>query len=137
MRKILAIAAAAAVLCSCGALKHQAQTTTAYIRDTCYVSRVQVDSVYRRDSVFVREKGDTVYRYVERWRDRYRILRDTVYRGRVDSVEVERIREVKVEKPLTAWQRFRLDAFWVLSAAVAAAVMWMFRKPLASLFLRL
>lgn len=129
------MAAAALVLCSCGAVRHQAQT--AYIRDTCYVSRVQVDSFYRRDSVFVREKGDTVYKYVERWRDRYRIVRDTVYRGRVDSVAVERVREVKVEKPLTAWQKFRLDAFWGLFAAAAGLAAWTFRKPLAALFLRL
>lgn len=134
-RKVLTMTAAVLSLCSCGAVRHQAQT--AYIRDTCYVSRVQVDSVYRRDSVFVREKGDTVYKYVERWRDRYRIVRDTVYRGRVDSVAVERVREVKVEKPLTAWQRFRLDAFWILFAAAAGLAAWAFRKPLSALFLRL
>lgn len=134
-RKVLTIAAAALVLCSCGAVRHQTQTS--YIRDTCYVSRVQVDSVYRRDSVFVREKGDTVYKFVERWRDRYRIVRDTVYRGRVDSVAVERVREVKVEKPLTAWQKFRMDAFWILFAAAAGLAAWTFRKPLAALFLRL
>ena len=31
--------------------------------DTLYVEKVQVDSIYKRDSVMVREKGDTVYIY--------------------------------------------------------------------------
>lgn len=42
--------------------------TIRYQRDTTYVQQVKVDSVYRRDSVFVREKGDTVFIYKERIR---------------------------------------------------------------------
>lgn len=103
-------------------------------RDTIY--HVKVDSVYEfhRDSVFVREKGDTVYIYKERvnWRDRWRI--DTVHSVRVDSVAVERTKEVKVERPLTAWQRFRLRGFWWLLAGLAGLLAWTFRKPLLALF---
>lgn len=103
-------------------------------RDTLY--QVKVDSVYEfhRDSVFVREKGDTVYIYKERvnWRDRWRI--DTVHSVRVDSVAVERIKEVKVERPLTAWQRFRLRGFWWLLAGLAGLLAYTFRKPLLALF---
>ena len=42
--------------------------------DTLYVEKVQVDSIYKRDSVMVREKGDTVYIYKEKIRDRYRYI---------------------------------------------------------------
>lgn len=44
-------------------------------------------------------------------------------------------REVKVEKPLNAWQRFRIGAFWWLLAFAAALAAWVFRKPLMRLFL--
>ncbi len=114
------------LLASCGALKTQVQTV--YVRDTAYISNVQVDSVYKRDSVFLREKNDTVYKYVERILDRYRLLHDTIYRCRVDSVYIDNVREVKVDKPLTAWQRLRLDAFWWLVATIGGVLLWINRK---------
>lgn len=123
------------LLCSCGAAR--VQTQTIYVRDTTYISKVQVDSVFRRDSVFVKEKNDTIYIYKEKVRDRYRLLRDTVYRHKIDSVYIDRVREVKVEKELTAWQRFRLNGFWVLAAAVAAIGCWKFRRPILGLLTKL
>lgn len=50
-----------------------------------------------------------------------------IYRDR--DVYVEKPVEVEVEKKLTAWQSFRLKAFWMLVAALAIA----FRRPLLSL----
>ena len=90
----------------------QRDTTTVHHRDT----------TYRRDSIYIREymKGDTVY--VDRYRDRY-VFRDrwrdsvTV---KVDSVAVERIKEVKVEKPLSWSQKVRIGAFWWLLAGGVA-----------------
>ena len=85
-------------------------------RDTLEVHRR--DSIQVRDSVYVREwiKGDTVF--VDRYRDRF------VYRDRwrdsivtkVDSVAIERITEVKIEKPLSLWKRAKIAAFWWLVA---------------------
>lgn len=104
-----------------------------YQKDTTYVSKIDSIYKYERDSVFVREKGDTVYKYVERvrYRDRYKV--DTLIKVMVDSVAVERIKEVKVEKPLSWWQRAKIGAFWWLLGALVAAVLWIFRKPLLRL----
>ena len=102
-------------------------------RDTTYIERLQVDSIYKRDSVYIREKGDTVYIYKERVRDRYRLLRDTIRLVKVDSIAVERIKEVKVEKPLSWGQRLKMRAFWGLLALVAGLGLWTFRKPLLKL----
>nr|DAH39131.1 MAG TPA: Prokaryotic membrane lipoprotein lipid attachment site [Caudoviricetes sp.] len=135
MKRIILLGIVVLLLCSCGAAR--VQTQTIYVRDTTYISKVQVDSVYKRDSVFVKEKGDTIYRYVERYRDRYKFLRDTIYRYKVDSVYVDKERVVKVEKELTAWQRFRLRGFWVLAAAVAAIGFWKFRRPILGLLTKL
>lgn len=135
MKRIILLGLVVLLLCSCGAAR--VQTQTIYVRDTTYISKVQVDSVFRRDSVFVKEKNDTIYIYKEKVRDRYRLLRDTVYRHKIDSVYIDRVREVKVEKELTAWQRFRLNGFWVLAAAVAAIGFWKFRRPILGLLTKL
>ncbi len=123
------------VIASCGAVRTQIQTV--YQRDTTYITNMRVDSTFRRDSVFVKEKGDTVYIYKEKVRERYRIVRDTLYRSKVDSVYIDREREIKVEKELTAWQRFRLNGFWILAAIVAAIGFWKFRRPLRHLLMNL
>ena len=73
--------------------------------DTTYINKVQRDSIYKFDSIYVRDKGDTV------WLERYKYLfvdkavHDTVYINRTDSVQVP----YPVEKKLTKWQQFRLD----------------------------
>lgn len=99
-------------------------------RDTTYVERVRVDSLYQRDSVFIREHGDTVFIYREHIRDRYILRRDTVRLVKVDSVAVERVKEVKVEKPLTKAQTLKIRAFWGLLGAVVVLLLWTFRKPI-------
>ena len=97
-------------------------------RDTVKV--VKVDSIwnYQHDSVFVKEKGDTVYKYVEHIRYRDRVKVDTLIKVRVDSVTVESIKEVKVAQPLTWWQKFRQGAFLPLLLAVVLLLLWTFRK---------
>lgn len=77
--------------------------------DTVYQARVERDSIFRHDSVWVNRyvKGDTVYMEKERWRtewrDRWRT--DTVYRSRTDSVAVP----YPVERELSKWERWCLD----------------------------
>lgn len=128
MRRLLTIVCAVMMLSSCGALRKQVETV--YVRDTTYISKVQVDSVFKRDSIFVKEKNDTVYVYKEKVRDRYRLLRDTIYQHSVDSVYIDKVREVKVEKQLNAWQKFKLRGFWVLAAMVGGYVVLKYRKHL-------
>lgn len=135
MRRLLTITCAIMMLSSCGALRKQIETV--YVRDTTYISKVQVDSVFKRDSIFVKEKNDTIYVYKEKVRDRYRLLRDTVYQNSVDSVYIDKVREVKVEKQLNAWQKFRLHGFWVLAAMVGGYVVWKSRKNLLHLLAKL
>ena len=101
-----------------------------YQRDTTVVHHR--DTTYRRDSVWMKEyvKGDTVYvekykdRFVyrDRWRDSVRVVRD--------SVAVERVKEVKVEKPLSWSQKAKIGAFPWLLLALIGAVLWIFRKYL-------
>lgn len=135
MRRLLTIVCAVMILSSCGALRKQIETV--YVRDTTYISKVQVDSAFKRDSIFVKEKNDTIYVYKEKVRDRYRLLRDTVYQHSVDSVYVDKVREVKVEKQLNAWQKFRLRGFWALLAAIACWIVWKNKTRILALLLRI
>ena len=134
LSELVTMSLLAVLVASCGAAR--VQTQTIYVRDTTYISKVQVDSVYKRDSVFVKEKGDTIYKYVERYRDRYKFLRDTIYRYKVDSVYVDKERVVKVEKQLTAWQRFKMRGFWALLAAMACWIAWKNKSRILALILR-
>lgn len=86
--------------------------------EVVYRDRVQKDSLYFRDSVFISEKvkGDTVYidrfkyRYI--YKDKYKT--DTLLREVHDTTAVE----VPVEKSLSAWKSFKIGAFWWLLAAL-------------------
>lgn len=110
---------------------------------------VRVDSVVIRDSVFLMLRGDTVVKETVRWRERIRIRYDTVFltsekvrliRDSIDHIipyPVVKEKRVEVEKPLTAWQKFRLSGFWVSSIALLLLLAYIFRKPLLRLLCRL
>ena len=102
-------------------------------RDTTYIEKVRVDSLYQHDSVYVKEKGDTLYIYKEKVRDRYRYVHDTAYVVKVDSVAVEREKIVEIEKPLSRWQSFKIGGFWYLLGALALCLVWIFRKSILKL----
>ena len=104
-----------------------------YQRDTTIVNHR--DSVFYHDSVYVKEyvKGDTVY--VEKYKDRY-LYKDKwhdryIYKEFHDTTTVTV--EKKVEKELTAGQKMKINSFWWLLAGLAAALVWIFRKPIINL----
>ena len=73
--------------------------------DTTYINKIQRDSIYQLDSVYIRDKGDTVLITKTRYLYRDKLIRDTVYMNHVDSVQVP----YPVEKELTRWEQFRMD----------------------------
>lgn len=54
--------------------------------DTVYEVKYKQDSICVRDSIFVKEKNDTVFYYKEKWNTKIVQLRDTVYKSRTDTV---------------------------------------------------
>ena len=80
------------------------------------------DSVYFRDSVTMAAKGDTVYLTKTRWRERFR----NVYHTKTDTVmQRDSVRvPYPVEKPLTKWQRWKMDlGGWAMGAAAVLIVL--------------
>lgn len=53
---------------------------------------------------------------------------DTLWRESEKTAEIQ-----YVEKQMTKFQQFRLDAFWWMSALIAGLSVWTFRKPLLKL----
>ena len=97
----------AALLCLCGACGTIKYVPIESVK-TEYRNIATIDSVFLRDSIFVKEKGDMLivekYRYL--YRDR--IIRDSVIVRDTLRVPypVEIVKEVK--KPLTGWQNFQV-----------------------------
>jgi len=91
------------LVCSCRTVKYVPVETVKV--DTTYINKLQRDSIYMLDSVYVKEKGDTVL--IEKYKYLYRdkLVRDTMYISKADSIQVP----YPVEKELTRWQQFRMD----------------------------
>lgn len=95
------------------------------VRDSLIV-RTKLDSVYlyEKDSIFIQQKGDTVF--LERWSIRYKDKivekKDTAY---INKVEVK---EVPVPAQLNWWQRWQIRSFWWLAGVVAIVLAWQIIK---------
>jgi hypothetical protein len=104
MKTIIPITALALLCCACGTIKYvPVETTKIEYRD-----QLVRDSIFRYDSVFVKQTADTIFfeRYKYMYRDK--IIRDSVFINDTIRVPypVEVIKEVK--KPLTGWQNFQV-----------------------------
>lgn len=129
MKRLIYILAAVLVLsvsCSPKVIEH---VRTEYV----YRDRTQHDTTYVHDSTYIREyiKGDTV-RIVE-FREKYKYLYKCI--NKIDTVavhdtlSVEKVREVKIERKLSWWQKFRL----VLFPVMLLGLLWAYRKQLLSI----
>lgn len=101
--------------------------------DTLHYTTYRVDSIQSVDSVYIKEvvKGDSVV--IEKtkyhFRDKVKMVTDTIVEKVVETKEVP----VEVEKELTAWQKFKINAGEWLLAGVALmlllfAFLWVIRK---------
>ena len=66
------------------------------------------DSIYLRDSIFIKHKGDTVFLEKYRYLYRYNTVRDSIFK--TDTIRVPFPVEVikQVKKPLSSWQNFQV-----------------------------
>ena len=123
---------AALLLTSCAATKRtttEREYNSTQHLDSLFTSTLSRDSIYIHDSIYVREKGDTLYKYVEKIRykyitrqdtiTRYTLKVDTVYKdsGRVEMYE----RPVYVEKPVKWYNK---GFMWLGRMCCIAAILW-------------
>lgn len=112
------------LLCLCGCRTVRYVPVPEY--HTLYKTRIDTvqrsDSVYFWDSVYIAAKDDTVYLTKTHWRERFR----NVYHVKADTVMPRDSVRVPypVEKPLTWWQRRKMDlGGWAMGVAVAFVIL--------------
>lgn len=118
------------IICSLCGCKHIEYVSVPEIHtDTLYVSKTQHDSVYVKDSVFLHEytKGDTIFveklSWQTKWREKVRI--DTIYKSRVDSVNIPYpVEVVKTKTNYGGWVAFSI----LLLAALAALYIFLRKR---------
>lgn len=108
--------------CSPRIIEH---TTT--VRDTTYITTHQVDSIYFRDSIFVMQKNDTVYQYVEKWRTQYLYRTDTLYQAVRDTTVIKETIEVPRKK--TWWDKTKN---WIIGI-LGLGIVFAYRKQILKL----
>ncbi len=104
MRHIVILLLFLAVLAATSCVRHVYVPVETTKSDTVYMNRVQLDSIYMRDSVFIEKSGDTIrefqYKYIYRFNDRI----DTLYISKTDSIQVPYpVEVVKYKTPQWCW----------------------------------
>lgn len=91
--------------------------------DTTYINKVQRDSIYQQDSIYILDRGDTVLITKTKYLYKDRMVRDTVYRSRTDSIQIP----YPVERKLTKWEQFRLDiGAWAMGGFIVMIIFLIF-----------
>ena len=115
------------VLCLCGCRTEYVPVESVRY-DSLMIEKLMRDSVFVRDSVYLKEKGDTIYKYKDRF--------VYVYKNRVDTFFAEKIREIEVpvpvERKLTWWEVVKME--WldrIFAALVIVALYWNLKEWLA------
>ena len=98
-----------AIMCLSSCKSIQYVPVPEYHHDSIYFTKVQFDSIWQHDSIFVKEymRGDTVYFEHTKWHTKYveKAVHDTTYIERTDSLSIP----VPVEKKLSRWQQVKMD----------------------------
>lgn len=118
----LFLLAAVLIFCSCTTTRYV--TVPEYHTDTLIQNTVLKDSVFLHDSIYHMEKGDTVL--IERWHTRYKekLVHDTLYQHRVDTIAKPYPVPEYIERKLTWWQRLRLHLGNIMLAVIGAAILY-------------
>ena len=102
MKKIiifLILLVVACTLIGCTTSRQATQVAVASAHDTVYFNKVMYDSVYIDNWHHIFHRADTVVVEKTKLEYRYKLLRDTVFRARIDSMpvirEIEVVREVR------------------------------------------
>lgn len=117
---LLSFAAVVSTLMAGCATERPLQVVDHIQRDTIYKNKVRYDSIYIDHRQTSYQQSDTVYLETTRYEYKYKLLRDTVYRVRIDTIPV--IKEVEVVKevprPLSWYDHLARAALWLLIGAL-------------------
>ena len=117
MKKIiifLILLVVACTLIGCATSRQATQVAVASAHDTVYFNKVLYDSIYIDSWHHTYQKADTVVVEKTKLEYRYKLLRDTVFMARIDSVPVIREVEVVREVRRVPWYAKALSVLGIL-----------------------
>lgn len=97
------------------------------VHDTTYVAKVERDSIFFRDSIYVLQKNDTIYQYVEKWRTKYIQRTDTLYQSVRDTTYIHEVTEVPRKK--SWWDKAKN---WIIGI-LGLGIVFAYRKQIIKL----
>lgn len=92
---------------------------------TEYKNNTVRDTVWSNDSVFIIQKGDTVYNTTKKEFHHYHYQSDTVHSNDTTTIIKEVPYPVEVEKELTKWEKFKADTGGIALGAVGVCLLYL------------
>lgn len=107
MRKILFLLFMTLLLGSCKVKEKIVEVPIPQIKtEIKYIDKVKYDSIYLKDSVYIVQKGDTIYNTKVAYRYKYKYLKDTVIVNKTDTItKLQKVTEIKVQNQLNIVQK--------------------------------
>ena len=119
------------ILCGCASAREvvidvsDSTNHVAHERDSSHVSTRERDSIYQRDSIYIYQKGDTLYKYVGQIIYKWRTRTDTTtkYVEKVDTLykERERVVTLPTAQPIK-W--YNQGFIWLGRLCLIALILW-------------
>ena len=107
MRKILFLLFMTLLLGSCKVKEKIVEVPIPQIKtEIKYIDKVKYDSIYLKDSVYIIQKGDTIYNNNVAYRYKYKYLKDTIIVNETDTIiKLQKVTEIKVKNQLNVVQK--------------------------------
>lgn len=107
MRKILFLLFMTLLLGSCKVKEKIVEVPIPQIKtEIKYIDKVKYDSIYLKDSVYIIQRGDTVYNTKVAYRYKYKYLKDTITINKTDTItKLQKVTEIKVKNQLNTIQK--------------------------------
>ena len=90
---------------------------------TEYIEQVKYDSIYSKDSIYIMQKGDTIYNNKIQYLYKYKYLRDTI--NITDTIpKIVTIKDVQYINQLYTWQKILIVIgigvilYWVIKLLI-------------------
>lgn len=107
MRKVLFLLFMTLLLGSCKVKEKIVEVPIPQVKtEIKYIDKVKYDSIYLKDSVYIVQKGDTIYNNKVAYRYRYKYLKDTITVNKTDTItKLQKVTEIKVQNQLNVVQK--------------------------------
>ena len=90
---------------------------------TEYIEQVKYDSIYSKDSIYIMQKGDTIYNNKVQYLYKYKYLRDTI--NITDTIpKIVTIKDTQYINQLYAWQKILIVIgigfilYWIIKLVI-------------------